>query len=549
MAFVSGGKIVAKELAKQGVTHVFTLCGGHVQDIYDGCIDEKIKVIDVRHEQSAAHAADGWARVTGQPGVAIVTAGPGVTGTVTAIANALKAQSPMVVIGGQGARNMGAFGGQDMGSLQELNALEIMRPITKWAVSVPETKRLAEYVQSAFRVAKSGVPGPVFLEMPIDVLFGLAEESEITGHEGSYTDASIAGDLRHVERAARIIKESRYPVMIVGSQYRFSPWRMALLNLLGIIPIPTFLNGMARGSLPKGHPQRFKFSRAEALKDADCVIVFGTPMDFRLGYGTKINANAKVIQIDLDGSVIGRNRKIDVGIVGDSGVVMAQLAMALKGTVEKNYSWTMELRGVENEKIEKVLEEIRKESDPPNPLRVCAEINKFVDSKTIVVGDGGDFVATASYILNVEGPGNWLDPGPLGTLGVGPGYAMAAKLAKPDHKVILLMGDGSFGFNGMEFESMVRQGINVVGIIGNDACYSQIYRNQANMYGPERCVATKLDYTRYDKMVEAFGGYGEYVETSSEIKPALIRAFLSEKPALINIKIGASDFRNNSISV
>lgn len=542
-----GGQIVAKALKLEGVTHVFTLCGGHVQMIYEGCLDEGIRVVDVRHEQTAGHAADGYARLTGMPGVAIVTAGPGVTDVVTAVANAWRAEVPMVVIGGQGARYQGIFGGQDRGGLQEMDGVSLLKPITKWSVSVPEVRRLGEYVQSAFRVALSGVPGPVFLEAPIDVLMMTCDESEVIEYRGSRTRAVPMGDPEFVERAAKALRDAVRPVCIVGSQYHFSPQKDALHTLLETFPIPTFLNGMGRGS----HTCTFKRSRSRALSQSDCVLIFGTPLDFRLGYGAKIPENATLIQVDLNGAEIGRNRKVDVGIVGDSGRVMLQLADLLRqhGYTDSMKDWMKVVVALENELFEQNRSEMESSGLPINPQRVCSELNKFVDEKTIVVGDGGDFVATAAYILDVNGPGHWMDPGPLGTLGVGPGYAMAAKLLRPDHRVILVMGDGSFGFNGMEFESMVRQRIQVVGVVGNDAAWTQIRRGQIMMYGEARAVATQLDYTRYDKIVEGMGGYGEYVERPEDLRPAFERAFAQDKPALVNVKIGASDFRKNALAV
>lgn len=545
---ISGGQIVAKALKAEGVSHVFTLCGGHVQAIYDGCIDQEIRVVDVRHEQSAAHAADGWARVSGQPGVAIVTAGPGVTDAVTAVANAHRAQVPMILIGGQGSRGVGPFGGQDRGSLQEMNHVELMRPVTKWSVSVPETRRLADYVQSAFRVATSGVPGPVFLEMPIDVLMGGCAEASVISYTGYRTQASTLADPQHLAKAIDVLKAAEKPMLIVGSQWRWSSHREGLEAFLKAAPMPAFLNGMARGALPGDHPCVLKRSRSKALQQTDCVVLFGTPLDFRLGYGDKIPPSAKLIQVDLDGQEIGRNRRVDVGLVGDIGHVLGQLAKAV-GAYEPRDSWIASVREIDSKMVAATQLECASDAEPINPLRLCAEVNRFVDDKTIVIGDGGDFVATAAYTLDVQGPGSWMDPGPLGTLGVGPGYAMAAKLARPDARVILIFGDGSFGFNGMEFEAMARQGINVVAIVGNDACWTQIHRGQVMMYGSERAIATKLDYTRYDKVVEGLGGHGEYVERLADLKPALERAFAANVPALVNVKIGQSDFRKYALSV
>lgn len=544
MDFVTGGHIVARALAEQGVTHLFTLCGGHIQNIYDGCLNHGIRVIDVRHEQSAAHAADGWARITGEVGVCAVTAGPGVTDVVTAVANAQRAQVPMVVIGGAGPRMMA-----DKGSLQDMDHVSLMRSITKWSVSVPEARRLTEYIQSAFRIARQGVPGPVFLEMPIDLLMLPGEDD--SGYPKSWTPSRPAGDPGALDAAAEALRGASQPMIICGSQLRWSADEGALARLVDAAQAPVFLNGMARGALPPEHPWLYTRCRKDALKQADAILIFGTPLDFRLGYGGSppFNHTAKVIQVDLDGTEIGRNRPIDIGIVGDSGLVMDGIVERLGALEVDRAAWRAALDAAEEKRKAGMRLEMVSDVAPPNPLRVCAELNTFIKPDTIVIGDGGDFVATAAYTLGIRRPGMWLDPGPLGTLGVGPGFAMAAKLARPQSDVVLVYGDGSVGFNGFEFEAMARQGIKITAVVGNDACWSQIHRGQVDMFGAERAVATRLDYTRYDKVVEALGGHGEYVEHPDQLVGAFERAFASPKPALVNVKISKSDFRKGAISV
>ena len=316
-----------------------------------------------------------------------------------------------------------------------------------------------------------------------------------------------------------------------------------------MVPVPTFVNGMARGALPLEHRCNFRLGRTPVLQKTDCVILCGTPMDFRLGYGEKISAEARIIQVDLDAAQIGHNRGVDVGIVGDIGIVLSQLAGRLTADAKSWPVWSYEVEEIEKEKQQSIDRETGSSDQPISPLRLCAEVDRFVDEKTIVIGDGGDFVATAAYTLHVQGPGSWMDPGPLGTLGVGPGFAIAAKLARPDHRVILMLGDGSFGFNGMEFETMVRHNLPVVGIIGNDARWTQIYRGQVALYGKDRAVATTLRHTRYDIIIQAFGGHGEFVERLDDLGPALERAFRAGVPALVNVKIGDSGFRKDAFSV
>ncbi len=543
MGQVHGGKLVAKALKRHGTTHLFTLCGGHIQAIYDGCLDEGIRVVDVRHEQTAGHAADGYARVTGRPGVCAVTAGPGVTDVVTAAANAFRGGIPLVIIGGAGPRAL-----TDMGSLQDMNHVELMRPITKWSVSVPSTDRIQEYVDSAFRIAMANVPGPVFLEMPLDLLMNWADDAAPpTASNAARPATRPAGDPASIAEAAKLLAESQRPMFIVGSQLRWSPRPGAVRALADAVEAPFYLNGMARGALPYEHRNLMTRSRKFALGQTDLCFVFGTPLDFRLDYGRAIPASAKVVQVDLDGAEIGRNRGVDLAIDGDSGVVIEQLLAAVGA--KKAGEWLATVRAAEDKSRAKMAAEIDSDANPPNPLRVCAELGKRLKKNDIVIGDGGDFVATAAYVLKLEWPQLWMDPGPLGTLGVGPGYAMAAKLARPDANVVLVYGDGSFGFNGLEFEAMVRQNIPVISLIGNDAAWTQIRRGQVDLYGPERAVATALEYTRYDKVVEAVGGFGAYVEKVEDLGPALDAAFASGKPACVNVKIASSDFRKGAISV
>ncbi len=336
-------------------------------------------------------------------------------------------------------------------------------------------------------------------------------------------------------------------MFIVGSQLRWSPRREALRAFAEAVEAPFYLNGMARGGLPYEHPNLMTRSRKFALGQTDLCFVFGTPFDFRLEYGRAINPGAKVVQIDLDGNELGKNRRLDVAIDGDSGVVLEQLLAEIGG--KRSDGWLSTVRAAEDKSRAKMSAEIASDASPPNPLRVCAELGKRLGKNDIVIGDGGDFVATAAYVLKLEWPQLWMDPGPLGTLGVGPGYAMAAKLARPDANVVLVYGDGSFGLHAMEFEAMVRQKIPVVAVIGNDAAWTQIRRGQVELYGVERSPATALEYTRYDKVVEALGGFGAYVERIEELGPALDAAFAAGKPACVNVKIAGSDFRKGAISV
>ncbi|TNF34772.1 MAG: thiamine pyrophosphate-binding protein [Deltaproteobacteria bacterium] len=568
---IHGGRLVARALKREGVEHLFTLCGGHIAAIYDGCLDEGIRVVDTRHEQTAAHAADGYARLTGRPGVVAVTAGPGLTDAVTAVATAYRSGVPMVVLGGAGPRVF-----RDMGSLQDMDHVELMRPITKWAVSVQETRRLGEYVTAAFRKAMSGVPGPVFLELPLDLLMEMVDAEKCPIPTSYRTDARPAPDPEALARALELLRQAERPMAIVGSQLRWSREPVeTLAAFLDATGIPTFVNGMARGMIDPSGPHFLNRSRKYALKNADLVLIFGTPFDFRLSYGQStriapggqsglagtmflnltspvIAANARVIQVDLDGDEVGRNRTqgVDVGIVADSGLTLAALTAGL-GDLDRGRldAWNAAVRGDEQAKWDKMGAEIAVAGDPPNPLRVCHEVGQYLRPGDVVIGDGGDFVGTAAYVMKPFGVMTWMDPGPLGTLGVGPGFAMAAKLLRPDARVIVMFGDGSFGLHAMEIEAMARQGIQVVAVIGNDAGWTQILRGQKQLYGAERVVATELDYTHYERVAEACGGHGEWVETTADLAGALERAFASDKPAVVNVKIAKSSFRSGAISV
>jgi acetolactate synthase-1/2/3 large subunit len=541
MAQAHGGRLVSKALARHGVTHLFTLCGGHIQSIYDGCLDDGIRVVDTRHEQTAGHAADGYARMTGRPGVCAVTAGPGVTDVVTAVASAERAGVPMVVLGGAGPRLL-----SHMGSLQDMDHVELMRPITKWSVSVPSTERLGEYVDSAFRIAQANVPGPVFLELPLDVLMGFADDAPPPTSPPT-PPARPAASPEAIAEAATLLAQSERPMFIVGSQIQWSPRKEALARFADAVAAPFFLNGMARGGLRADHPNLMTRARKVALAETDLCFVFGTPLDFRLSYGRAIAAGAKLVQVDLDGGEPSRNRHADLAVHGDTGLVLEAVGAALG---RKGWSdWLGLVRAAEDASRAKMQAELTSASDPPNPLRVCAELDRRLGPHDVVIGDGGDFVATAAYVLRMQWPQIWMDPGPLGTLGVGPGYAMAAKLTRPDARVFIVYGDGSFGLHGLELEAMVRQKIPVVCVVGNDAAWMQIRRGQVELYGEARAVATGLATTRYDRVVEALGGFGAYVERAADVGPALDRAIESGLPACVNVRIATSDFRKGAISV
>ncbi len=537
MGLIHGGWLVAKILKREGVEVVFTLSGGHIAGIYDGCVREGIRVVDTRHEQAAVHAAEGWAKATRRPGVALLTAGPGVTDGVTGVANACLAGSPVLVIGG--AAPLGLW---DRGALQEMNQLDLLRPITKWARTVHETARLGEYTASAFRQMLSGKPGPVFLEMPMDVLNNFADTDTLfdPGEPEHYRyTGKIAPDPQMVEKAAALLEQAERPVIMAGTAVWWCDAAEPLRELAERISAPVYLNGAGRGCLPPTHPLFFSASRRKALEGADTILAIGTRMDFRLNHGQPplIPASANLLWFDLAAEDVGVNRGAAVGLVGDVGLSMRQVAAATKQRKGgPDDEWLTSIREAERKSLQRDEAALNSDAVPIHPMRLCREIRDFIDEETTVVGDGGDIVSYGGRIINVYQPGYWLDAGPMGTLGAGTGFAMAAQLARPGQKVLILHGDGAFGLNGMEFESMVRQKLPVVSIIGNDGAWGQIKHPQRAIVG-HTTAAELSPGIRYDRMVEALGGYGELVERPEEIRPALERAFASGLPACINVLI------------
>lgn len=531
MSEIDGGHLVAKALKSEGVEYIFSLSGAHIRTIYDGCVDEGIEIIDVRHEQAAAFAAEGWAKVTGRPGVCVATGGPGVPNTVTAVANALRGASPMIVIGGGDPVSE-----MEMGHPQQLSHIEYMQPITKWARRVLETRRIPEYLSMAFREAIGPKPGPAFLEVPRDVAEGTVDEADVLFPTKYRTEARPQGDPVLVREAAILLSTAQRPVVMAGSSVWWSQAAKELREFVESVGAPLFLNAMGRGSIPPDHPLLFSLARRFALSQADVVAVIGTPLDFRLGYGRPptFSEEAKVIQVDFEATDIGKNRPIEVGISGDVRAVLGQITREIQGRPGQESEWVRELREGESS--------IRKEDEPAlnsnaipiHPLRLCREIRDFLDRDATVIGDGGDIVSFAARALNIYYPGHWLDPGPMGCLGAGTGYAMAAKLARPQEQVLIVSGDGSFGLNGMEFDTMARHDIPVVSVISNDGAWGQEKHGHIDQYG--RAVGVELGQgTRYDRMVESLGGHGEYVERPEDIRPALERAFASGKPACVNV--------------
>ncbi len=535
METLTGGRLVARMLAKEGVSTIFTLSGLHVAPIYAGCVDEGIRIVDTRHEQAAAHAADAWARLTRGAGVAVVTAGPGVTDAVTGVANAWAANVPLVLLGGAAP----TFN-QGRGSLQEMPQTQLFAGITKWSERVPSPELVPSFMAKAFRVARAGRPGPVFLEVPWDVLSNGADEALAEAQVRYRTDARSPGDGRQIEAAAALLAQAERPVLLGGSSIWWDDAVEALGRIADATGIPVYLNGMGRGCLPPDHPSFLQLSRKEALAKADVALIVGTPLDFRVGYGTEptFAPAAKVIQVDVDAAEIGRNRPIEVGIVGDSRSVLEQLAPGLR-LEPAAARWLAHLRAEETERAAR--QRVHEQSDqrPIHHFRLARALDEVASRAGDVtfVGDGGNVVAVAAKVLTVRRPGRWLDPGPLGCLGVGAPFAIAAKLLAPERPVCVVQGDGAFGLNGMDYETAVRFKLPVVVVVGNDAAWGQILIPQRSLYGDDHTPATRLAPTRYDRVVEALGGKGEHVEDPKDLVPALERAFASGTVYCVDVAI------------
>ncbi len=541
---ISGGHLVARALRAEGIDAIFTLSGGHIIDIYDGCIDEGIRVIDVRHEQVAAHAADGYARVTGRPGCAVVTAGPGTTDAVTGVANALRAESPMLLIGGQGALSQ-----HRMGSLQDLPHVDMMRPITKFASSVVTTERVADMCSMAFREAVAGAPGPVYLEIGRDILDGRVPiSSAVLPAPGHYRASTRGiGDPADIERLADILLKAERPCVLLGTQVWTCRGSEAAAEFVRALNIPAFMNGSARGTLAPGDPHHFQLTRRYAFNHADVIVIVGTPFDFRMGYGKRLPQDATVVQIDMDYRTVGKNRDVSLGLVGDVGAILSAVTQAASGRekagARAREPWLEALRAEEARLQEERLPRLLQDTAPIHPLRLAHEINQFLTDNTLYIGDGGDVVTFSGGVVQPKGPGLWMDPGPLGTLGVGVPFAMAAKIARPEREVVCLFGDGAFSLTGWDFETMVRFDLPFIGVVGNNSYMNQIRYGQMRKYGEERGdVGNKLGDVHYDKFAQMLGGYGEEVSDPSQIRPALERARESGKPALINVWIDQNAF-------
>jgi acetolactate synthase-1/2/3 large subunit len=519
---IHGGRLIAKRLKAHGVTKLFTLSGGHLFSVYDGCRAEGIDIVDVRHEQAATFAAEGWAKVTREPGVAALTAGPGVTNGMSAMAGAMQNHSPMLVLGGRAPQMRWG-----QGSLQEIDHVPFVRPVTKFAATADSTAEIPGLVDDALATALRPHSGPTFVDLPLDFVFMEAEEPEAGP---ALPDPLDEPEAEGVERALALLADAGRPVIMAGTDLYWGKGERALLELAERRGIPVFLNGLARGCVPADHELFFSRARSEALKGADVALVVGVPMDFRLGFGGSFGEDTQIIVLGRTEPERDHPRAPAVELYGGMDATLRALTAAGADTA----AWVKRLRVIESDKRAAEAADLSDDRSPLHPMRLYKELGEVVDRDAVLIGDGGDFVSYAGRVIDSYEPGCWLDPGPYGCLGCGPGYALAAKLARPDKQVVLLLGDGAFGFSGMEFDTLARHGVNVVGVMGNNGIWALEKHPMEFLYGYS--VAAELrPGTRYDQVVEALGGHGELVERPEDVKPALVRAFEAGKPALVNV--------------
>lgn len=547
---ISGGQIIAKMLKQEGIRHIFTISGGHIIDTYNGCLDEGIEIIDVRHEQVAAHAADAYARITGL-GCAIVTAGPGTTDAVTGVANAFRAESPMMLIGGNGALKQ-----YKMGALQELRHTEMITPISKFASTVMTTDRLAEMMGMAFREMYNGAPGPGFLEVPHDVMDGKVDAAKVRypknfrvkGAGGSPVPEFI-GDPNIVAEVAELLARAERPVALFGTQARTCRAHGAIDKFARHFNMPIYVNGAARGTLPRNHPYNFMPSRKTAFDNADVILLAGTPLDFRMGYGRRLNPNAKIVIMDMDYRNVGHNRDFDYGLVGNIRTILEAMCGASKGDAARKHDPFLKmLREDEDKAKDKNKKIIEANETPIHPVRLCHEINEFLLEDTVYIGDGGDIVTFSGSVVKPHKPGGWMDPGPLGTLGVGSGFAIASKVAQPERDVVVLFGDCSFTLTGFDFITAVQRKLPFVGVIGNNSSWNQIRFGQERKYPGRGDVGNVVGDVRFDRLAEAMGGFGVRVTRPEDIRPALEKARDSGKPALVDVVINREVYSSGTMN-
>ena len=575
---MNGGERLAAVLAAHGVPVLFTLCGGHISPLLVAAKARGIRVVDVRDEASAVFAADATARLSGTPGVAAVTAGPGLTNTITALKNAQLAHSPLVLLGGAAPTAL-----QGRGALQDIDQRPLMAPHVKFVRQVRRVTDLGPALTEAFAAARDGVPGPVFVECPVDLLYDEASIRQWYDEAGGrgksvpdrllrwylkrHADRLFAGtDLPEVARAnevrlpqagegavgraAKALARAERPLLVVGSQALAQASNAArLAQALARLGVPVYLSGMARGLLGRDHPLHMRHARREALRASDCVLLAGVACDFRLDYGRHIRRSATLIAANRGARESRLNRRPSIAAIGDAGEFIERLA-ARVGEGARRPDWIGELRVRDAEREADIDARAAQAGEHVNPVALFRALDQIAADDAVFVADGGDFVATASYILHPRSPLSWLDPGVFGTLGVGAGFALGAALARPTSELWLLWGDGASGYGLAEFDSFVRHGIPVIAVVGNDAGWAQIAREQVKLLNDD--VGTVLARTAYHEVARGFGAEGFVVEHPRDLEWTLRRAkevAASGRPVLVNVWLDKTDFREGSISM
>ena len=573
-----GGERVAAALQAQGVRWIFTLCGGHISPILVAAKARGLRIVDTRDEATAVFAADAVARLTGTTGVAAVTAGPGLTNTLTAVKNAQLAQSPLLLLGGAAPTAL-----QGRGALQDIDQRSLITPHVKLVKQVRRVADLGPAVEEALAVAREGVPGPTFVECPVDLLY---DEKLIRGwyadaagkgtsmadralrwYLGRHADRMFAGaggayepQLRDVEvpgapegalaRAAAALARAERPLVVVGSQSVVEAQAAAqVAAALGQLGVPVYLSGMARGLLGRDSPLQMRHARRNALREADCVLLAGVPCDFRLDYGKHVRRSATLIAANRSRKDARLNRKPSIEAIGDAGRFIAALAQRV-GDGAKRPQWIETLRARDAAREVEIDAQAASSATHVNPVGFFRALERAARNDAVFVADGGDFVATASYILRPRQPLSWLDPGAFGTLGVGAGFALGAAVVRPEAEMWLVWGDGASGYGLAELDTFVRHGIPVIAVVGNDASWSQIAREQVKMLGDD--VGTVLARTAYHEVAKGFGAEGLEIRTDAEIVPVLARARerrATGRCVLVNVWLESSAFREGSISM
>lgn len=573
------GQLIGETLEQHGARFLFTLCGGHISPILVGCKERGMRVIDVRDEATAVFAADAVARLSGVPGVAAVTAGPGLTNTITAVKNAQMAQSPVVVLGGATATVL-----KGRGSLQDIDQFALMKPHVKGTATVRRVRDIVPTLRRAFVAAQSDIPGPVFVELPVDLLYPPATVRDWYRAAAGPTPKNLRQRMlnwylkRHVDSmfaradsvldttplpvsmpthdsgklrtAAAWIGGALRPLLLIGSQATLNAAEVAALQkAVEALGIPVYLSGMARGLLGRQHPLQFRHQRKRALKEADLVVLAGVPIDFRLNYGRDFGRGTRLIAVNRSRRDLTLNRRPHLPILGDPGNLLRALA-GRGGPAPSREEWLQTLRVREAEREQ----EIEREAEPTpgaiNMVRLCRRLDEIIADDSVIVGDGGDFVATASYIVKPRAPLTWLDPGAFGTLGAGAGFALGAKLCRPNSEIWVLYGDGSVAYSLAEFDTFVRHRIPLIAVVGNDASWRQIARDQVEIFHDD--VGTALRHADYHRVVQGFDAEGLCARTDEEIVPMLRRAqelAAQGKPVLVNAIYPPTDFRKGSLSM